>query len=131
MNLFFRTEEMDIRKTLESQSEPLKVVGKIVTTLNLIEQNVVIALTMFCSDPLHTDQEKALLFNDILWDHAVFTEFETKRQFLIKVIKWLARLATEEKKSFPEARYLELCSSIQQVQVIRNKLAHHYLTYSQ
>ncbi len=121
---------MDIRKQLDNQSHQLVLVGKIITVLNLVEQHVVIALTLFLGDPAHSNQEKETLFNDLLWDQKVFETFEHKRQFLIRVVRRLARIAAERRIAFPEEQYLDLCKSISDVQEIRNKVAHHYLTYS-
>lgn len=120
---------MDLKEVFKKRINELSKIGEIITVLNLIEQNIVIAITHFFSDFRKLGQERTILLNDILWDRDIFATFEQKRKLLIKIIKRVERIAKEKGVSFSSKKYLEICASIKGVGETRNKIAHNYLCY--
>ncbi len=127
-----KTKGFDLDKFFEEKTNEFSKIGKVITVLNLIEQNLVISITIFFTiigKERPIDVEKSCLLNDILWDDKIDLSFEQKRRMLIKIIKRIGRISSEKNIEFSKDRYLDICKSISRVEQWRNDLAHKYISY--
>ncbi|HEV3482267.1 MAG TPA: hypothetical protein VGR97_08055 [Candidatus Acidoferrales bacterium] len=119
-----------MRDLVDKYPEQFKKLGGIIYALNRIEISLITVLSIFFSNESDAQSEKNFIFNDALFDVGIFTSFETKLRLLEKVIKDVSRVGEEQARGFHEKKWLDMCQSIRKVQSLRNKLAHHLLTFS-
>jgi hypothetical protein len=110
--------------------EQYKKLGMILDVLNRVEIDVISTLTAFFTNPSSPNSEKTFIFNDALFDNNIFETFENKKRFLIRIIESVHRVAVERSLEFDKDKWLAVCKSIEKLQSVRNKLAHHMLNFS-
>jgi hypothetical protein len=120
---------MKITEVMGGHPEQMKKLGAIVYALNRIEVDLITVLTAFFADEMNPNSEKTVIFNDALFDSSIFETLQAKRLLVARVIKSVARVAEEKSQPFNGAEWLRICGSIERVQRLRNKLAHHYLNF--
>ena len=120
---------MTTKELMDQYPDTFKKLGGIVYNLNRIEVSVITLLSVFFADRSDAQSEKNFIWNEALLDSHIFETFESKRLLLIKVIENMWRLAQEHSLPFDKEKWLGTCKAISGVQEVRNKLAHHMLSF--
>ncbi len=120
---------MTTNELMDQYPDAFKKLGGIVYNLNRIEVSVITLLSVFFTDRSDVQSEKNFIWNEALLDPHIFETFESKRLLLIKVIENIWRLAQEHNLPFDKEKWLGICKAISSVQEVRNKLAHHMLSF--
>lgn len=114
----------EVNALVDQYPEHFRTLGAIFYMLNRIEIHLITILTAFFAG---REEEKNVILNDF-WFHRDIT-MDTKRQLLEQVIKNVARVATEKSLPFDKKGPLGTCRLIAEGKEVRNKLAHHFLSF--
>jgi|SRR5579872_3481743 len=117
-------EMSDIDSLLNQYPEQFRTLGAIFYMLNRIEIHLITILSVFFAG---ADQEKNVILNDFWFRRGL--DLDTKRQLLQQIIKTIARVSVEKSLPFKKEAYLKDCALIAKAQEVRNKLAHHFLSF--
>jgi len=113
-------------KMLNKHSDELRKIGLLFYILNQVENKLNMVIQIFFSE---FNQLKGLIFNQALLDEKIFPSLENKRKFLLKMIQIISEEAKKRNMNFDEKKWKKVCKSISELQVIRNKLAHKFLSF--
>ena len=116
---------MTTKELQDQHPDAFKKIGGIFYNLNRMETYIITTLSFFFTDTANPQSEKIFIFNQALFDEAIFPTLENKRRMLIKVIKHLWRVAEEYNVAFDRDGFLKFCESVNKIQKIRNEIAHH------
>lgn len=121
---------MTTKELQDQHPDAFKAIGGISYNLNRLETYIITTLSFFFVDAANPQSEKSFIFNQALFDEAVFPTLENKRRMLIKVIQHLWRVAEECGVAFDRDGFMAFCESINKIQQIRNEIAHHDLGFT-
>jgi len=119
----------DVDGLMKQYPEQFKKIGAISYIFNRIDVNLITMLSMFFYNDANPQPEKNAIFIDALLDISILGAFKAKRKLVEKVIRGISRVALEKSLGFDETKWLGICKSIEDVQELRNKLAHRYLSF--